>query len=66
MSRHHVLLVLDVDDEALAEHVQVSEARGGPFTVDPQAWDATDVFALEHLGIVDPCDATYAYGGEVK
>lgn len=65
MSRHRLTLVIDVDDELLADHVQNAERRGGPYTAAGGDWDASDVFAMVEHGIVDPHASEYTYEGTV-
>lgn len=54
MSRFQIIMTIDIDTDALADHVGVSEQRGGPYATDPAEWDASDVFAAADHGIIDP------------
>lgn len=65
MSLHRIELVIEVDDEELAEHVKVAEKRGGPYTARGEEWNASDVFAMADRGIVDPDGSEFTYRGKV-
>lgn len=68
MSKHTIQIVIDVDDEELAAHVDKSSSLGGPYSEDPSEWDAPDVFFAYDHGVIDPQECTFMYvkqgGGE--
>lgn len=53
MSQHKIELRIDVDDEALAAHN--GDVTPPPNKVDE--WDASDLLAAIHAGIVDVAEA---------
>lgn len=56
---------VQIDDDLLAEHVEESGRRGGPYSADPGEWDASDVFRMAERGILDPDESTFTDRGAV-
>jgi hypothetical protein len=54
MSLQRVTMLLEIDDELLAEHVRVKGGERPPYTTSVGEWDASDVFRAADEGIVDP------------
>jgi hypothetical protein len=52
MDRYRVVLVLDVDDEELAVHLEERKDRA-PYTNDPTQWDGSDFFNAADESIID-------------
>lgn len=61
MSLHTIQLVIEVDNEQLAEHVDKSNSLGGPYSEDVAEWDAPDVFFAYDHGIIDPAECTFTH-----
>lgn len=63
MSRHKFTVILDVDDEALADHD--GDQKSPPNEI-PE-WEGSDIFAAYREGIVDPGESEVTwYDGEVE
>lgn len=56
---------VQIDDDLLAEHVEESERRGGPYSTAPGEWDASDVFRMAERGVIDPDESTFTDLGAV-
>lgn len=66
MSRHRMTIVIDVDDEVLADHVEKSNGERPPYETDVSEWDGSDIFSAASEGIIDPGEVTLDwYDGEV-
>lgn len=66
MSRHRVTLLIDVDDEALVEHVTEHGGMQPPYTTLVSEWDASDIFRAAERGIVDPGECVMdSYDGAI-
>lgn len=57
MDRYRVVMILDVDPEALAEHVEKSKGENPPYVNEVEEWDASDFFTASDEGIIMPSDA---------
>jgi len=65
VSLHSVLLVLEVDDEALTEHVANTKGEQPPYTADLAQWNADDIARAAELEIVDLGESSFTYQGPV-
>lgn len=65
MSKHIIEMILEVDDEYLAEWAQEAQESGGPYTADLREWDASDVFRAAGMEIVAADECDYRYLGPV-
>ena len=57
-------LQVEVDREALREHVAKSDGERPPYMIDVSEWDATDIQAAQEEEIISLSDATLIFVGE--
>jgi hypothetical protein len=53
MNRYRVVMVLDVDPEELALHVEKSKGEKPPYVVEVEEWDGSDFFRAADELIID-------------
>jgi hypothetical protein len=58
VSRHRLTMIVDIDEEELAEHVSSGKAEtAAPYTTEVAEWDAADYFRAYDEGILDEHEA---------
>jgi hypothetical protein len=65
MSIHRVQLDLNIDDEALADHLAEADGERPPYSADLNDWNADDVARAAELDIIDLGDCAFTYIGKV-
>lgn len=66
MSVYRVQLDLNIDDEALAEHLAAANGERPPYSADLNDWNADDVARAAELDIIDLGDCGFTYIGKVS
>jgi hypothetical protein len=66
MSRHNVTVTLEIDDDALAEHLAAANGERPPYSADLNDWNVDDIARAIELDIIDTGDCDFNYLGELS
>ena len=66
MSKHRVQVELDIDDEALAEHLEAANGEQPPYSNNLHDWNFDDVVRAVERDIIDSGSCELDYFGVIE